>query len=206
MFRFLSAYVDEERDRGSMGMDWASPLMVGQFLTILIMAVALGLDALSLGIGIGMKGIRKWDILKLSFVVAVFHMIMPLMGMFMGSYVSSLLGHVATKAGGILLVLLGLHMMYSSLKGEDVQSIDHRTFVGINLFALSVSIDSFSVGVSLGMFAGDRALTVLMFGTVGGLMSITGLMLGRKVGRWIGDYGEAIGGVILMAFGVHFLL
>jgi putative Mn2+ efflux pump MntP len=187
-------------------MDWASPLMVGQFITILIMAVALGLDALSLGIGIGMRGIRKWDIFKLSFVVAVFHMIMPLIGMFMGTYVSTLLGHVATMAGGILLVLLGFHMVFSSLNGEKVQSIDHQTFLGIMLFAMGVSIDSFSVGVSLGMFASDMALTVLMFGTVGGFMSITGLMLGRKMGSWIGKYGEAIGGVILLAFGVHFLI
>jgi putative Mn2+ efflux pump MntP len=187
-------------------MDWASPLMVGQFIAILIMAVALGLDALSLGIGIGMKGIRKLDILKLSFIVAVFHMIMPLIGMFMGSYVSTLLGHVATKAGGILLILLGLHMVYSSLRGEEIPSIDHRTLAGMMLFALSVSIDSFSVGVSLGMFAGDMALTVLMFGTLGWIMSITGLMLGRNMGRWIGEYGEAIGGIILLAFGVNFLI
>ncbi|MCU6793004.1 manganese efflux pump MntP family protein [Paenibacillus sp. WQ 127069] len=187
-------------------MDWASPLMVGQFITILVMAVALGLDALSLGIGIGMKGIRKWDILKLSLMIAVFHMVMPLAGMFMGSYMGSLLGGVATIAGGILLVILGIHMIYNSLKGEAAKSVDHKTFLGMLLFAISVSIDSFSVGVSLGMFAGDRALTVLMFGTVGGVMSITGLMLGRKAGRWVGEYGEAVGGVILLAFGARFLL
>lgn len=186
-------------------MDWASPLMLGQFITILIMAFALGLDALSLGIGIGMKGIRRLDIFKLSMVIAVFHMIMPLIGMFMGSYVSSLLGGVATKAGGILLVLLGIHMVYSSIKGEQVHSINHKSFLGMLLFALSVSIDSFSVGVSLGMFAGDRALTVILFGTVGGMMSIVGLMLGRKAGHWVGEYGEAVGGVILLAFGARFL-
>ncbi|OXM86420.1 manganese efflux pump MntP family protein [Paenibacillus rigui] len=187
-------------------MDWTSPLFIGQFIAIVIMAVALGLDALSLGIGIGMKGIRKLDVLKLSFVIALFHMVMPLMGMFMGGYVSSLLGGVASKVGGVLLVLLGVHMVYSSLKGEEAPSLDHRTLWGTILFALSVSIDSFSVGVSLGMFSGDILLTVLMFGTVGGVMSIIGLMLGRKVGRWIGEYGEAMGGVILLAFGVHFLL
>jgi putative Mn2+ efflux pump MntP len=186
-------------------MDWASPLMVGQFITILVMAVALGLDALSLGIGIGMRGIRKLDILKLSIVIAVFHMAMPLMGMFMGGYMSTLLGGVATKAGGILLVLLGIHMVYSSVKGAPVQFMDHKSFLGMLLFALSVSIDSFSVGVSLGMFAGDMALTVIMFGTVGGLMSIVGLTLGREAGHWIGAYGEAVGGVILLAFGARFL-
>ncbi|WP_248931058.1 manganese efflux pump MntP family protein [Paenibacillus hamazuiensis] len=183
-----------------------TPYQWGQLITILVMAIALGLDALSLGLGIGMRGIRLWDILKISVVIALFHMIMPLMGMFTGQYVSTLLGDVATMIGGVLLLLLGAHMVYSSVKGDEVRSFDHRTFWGIIVFSLSVSIDSFSVGVSLGMFSTDLLLTVLMFGSFGGAMSIIGLLLGRRVGHWIGEYGEAFGGVILLAFGIKFLL
>ncbi len=181
-------------------------IAAGQLLTVLVIAVALGMDAFSLGIGIGLRGIRKLDILKLSFIIALFHVLMPLGGMYTGQYFSTLLGDVATRAGGALLLLLGGHMVYSSLRGEEVQSFDHRTFWGMLVFALSVSIDSFSVGVSLGMFATDVLLTVLLFGLFGGLMSILGLMLGRKVSRGLGEYGEACGGVILFAFGVVFLL
>lgn len=187
-------------------MEIVSPYQWGQFVTILIMALALGMDALSLGIGIGLKGIRLLDILKISIVIAFFHTIMPLMGMFMGQYVSTLLGDIATVLGGILLVLLGAHMVYSSLRGDEVKSFDHRTVWGLLFFALSVSIDSFSVGVSLGMFSGDLLLVVLMFGSFGGAMSIIGLLLGRRVGHWIGEYGEALGGVILLVFGFKFLL
>lgn len=178
----------------------------GQLITILIMAVALGLDAFSLGIGIGMKGIRLLDILKISLVIGIFHIIMPLMGMFMGQYVSLLLGNVATAAGGCLLILLGSHMVYSSIRGEEAASFDHRTLWGLTIFALSVSIDSFSVGVSLGMFATDILLTVFIFGLFGGLLSIAGLLVGRRVNGWVGEYGEAFGGLILLAFGIKFLL
>jgi putative Mn2+ efflux pump MntP len=87
-----------------------------------------------------------------------------------------------------------------------VQSFDHRTLWGLLFFALSVSIDSMSVGVSLGMFATDLLFTVLMFGAFGGVMSVFGLLLGRKAGHWIGEYGEALGGVILLAFGIRFLI
>ncbi|MBP1992577.1 manganese efflux pump MntP [Paenibacillus eucommiae] len=183
-----------------------SSIALGQFLTILIMAIALGMDAFSIGIGIGMRGIRLRDVLKISIVVGLFHILMPLMGMFMGQYVSSLLGNVATAMGGLLLILLGCHMIYSSFRGGNVPSFDHRTFWGLLIFSLSVSIDSFSVGVSLGMFATDIMLTMLLFGAFGGLLSIAGLMLGRHMGSWIGDYGEAIGGIILLAFGLKFLL
>lgn len=178
----------------------------GQLFTLLIIALALGMDAFSLGVGIGMRGIRLRDIIKLSVVIAIFHIVMPLMGMFTGQYVSTLLGGVATIAAGLLLVLLGGHMIYSSLRGESVQSFDHRTTWGMLLFALSVSIDSFSVGISLGMFAADVLLTVLLFGFFGGLMSILGLLLGRRVSLSLGEYGEACGGVILFTFGLLFLL
>ncbi|MGF7035274.1 putative Mn2+ efflux pump MntP [Paenibacillus mucilaginosus] len=187
-------------------MAWSSPLMWAQFVSIGLMALALGLDALSLGLGLGMKGIRKLDILKVSAVTALFHVLMPLAGMWMGGYISVLLGKVATMCGGLLLLLLGGHMIYSSLHPGEERSYDHRSFVGLLLFSLSVSIDAFSVGVSLGMFAGDVLLTVGMFGAAGGLMSIIGLLLGRHVGEWIGEYGEMLGGVILMAFGLKFLL
>jgi manganese efflux pump family protein len=179
---------------------------LGQLFTILIMAIALGMDAFSLGIGIGLKGIRLWDILKISTVIGLFHVIMPLTGMWMGQYVSFLLGDVATMAGGALLILLGGHMVYSSLRGEDVVSFDHRTIWGLLVFALSVSVDSMSVGVSLGMLSSDLLLTIASFGLAGGLLSVMGLLLGRRAGHWVGGYGEAVGGCILLAFGIRFLL
>ncbi|WP_219839094.1 manganese efflux pump [Paenibacillus sp. R14(2021)] len=177
----------------------------GQLLTLIIIAVALGMDAFSLGVGIGLKGIRMLEILKLSAIIAIFHIIMPLMGIFMGNYVGALLGSVATSAAGGLLLLLGGHMIYSSLRGEAAQSINHRSSWGMLIFALSVSIDSFSVGISLGMFAVDMLLAVLLFGFAGGLMSIIGLLIGRRVRSSLGEYGEAVGGVILLTFGLLIL-
>ncbi len=187
-------------------MDLAAPLYWGQLVSTGLLALALGLDALSLGLGIGMRGIRKLDVLKISVVTALFHMVMPLAGMWTGGYLSVLLGKVATVGGGLLLVLLGAHMVYSALQSNETRGHNHRNFWGLMLFAFSVSIDSFSVGVSLGMFAGDVMMTVLMFGAAGGLMSIAGLLLGRRVGEWTGEYGEALGGVILLAFGIHFFV
>jgi putative Mn2+ efflux pump MntP len=196
---------DAQGTWGGVDMNTAA-IHTGQLLTILVMAFALGLDAFSLGIGIGLKGIRLLDVLKLSVVIGSFHVLMPLMGMFTGQYMSELLGDVATTAGGALLLLLGGHMIYSSIRGESAQTFNHRTAWGTLILALSVSIDSFSVGVSLGMFATDIVLTVLMFGFFGGFLSIVGLMLGRRVGRNLGEYGEACGGIILFAFGLLFLL
>ncbi|MMZ71756.1 manganese efflux pump MntP [compost metagenome] len=55
------------------------------------------------------------------------------------------------------------------------------------------------------MFSSDLILTVLAFGVCGGVMSVMGLLLGRRVSQNLGDYGEAIGGAILLAFGLLFI-
>lgn len=178
----------------------------GQFLTLLIIAMALGFDAFSLGLGIGLKGIRLLDILKLGVIIALFHMIMPVGGILMGQLVSGLLGSVATIAAGVLLMLLGSHMIYSSIRGEDVRSFNHRSSLGLLVLAMSVSVDAFSVGVTLGMFSANMWLTILLFGLFGGLMSMLGLLLGRKVSSNLGEYGEACGGAILLVFGFLFII
>ncbi|MCJ8012806.1 manganese efflux pump MntP family protein [Paenibacillus sp. KQZ6P-2] len=178
---------------------------LGQLITILIMAAALGMDAFSLGVGIGMKGIRLLHVIKISVLIGFFHILMPLFGMFTGQYVSSLLGQVTTYAAGGLLILLGAHMVLSSTKSGETRMIDHRSLIGMILFSLSVSVDSFSVGVSLGMFQSNLIFTVLAFGICGAAMSVMGLLLGRRVSRNLGDFGEALGGVILLGFGLTFI-
>ncbi|ASA24542.1 manganese efflux pump MntP family protein [Paenibacillus donghaensis] len=178
----------------------------GQTVTVAIMAVALGMDAFSLGVGIGMKGIRLLHVLQMSLLIAFFHVLMPLMGLLTGNYVGHLLGQVTTYVGGGLLVLLGGHMLYNSFwPGVSRRAFDHHTLWGMLLISLSVSVDSFSVGVSLGMFVNSVLLTILAFGVCGGLMAITGLLLGRKVSRGLGEYGEALGGAILLGFGLLFI-
>ncbi|MGG6313420.1 manganese efflux pump MntP family protein [Paenibacillus macerans] len=178
---------------------------LGELLTILLMAAALGMDAFSLGIGIGMRGVLRRDALRIATMVALFHILMPLLGILAGQYVGVLLGNLARYVAGGLLFLLGAHMIVSSVRGSGVQSINPRSWFGVLLFSVSVSIDSFSVGVSLGMFRGEWLLTVLAFGFFGGLMSFVGLLMGRGMGRSLGDYGEAAGGAILLAFGLLFI-
>lgn len=178
----------------------------GPMLSLLMMAIALGMDAFSLGIGMGMRNIRFIQILKISFVIGIFHVIMPLLGMFAGKYVSSFLDDIAEVAGGGLLILLGIHMIYSAWRGGDDHVFNAATFWGLMMFALSVSLDSFSVGISLGLFASHIWLTVIMFGFFGAVMSFLGLTLGSKISSSLGGYGEALGGMVLVLFGLKVML
>ncbi|HIW31192.1 MAG TPA: manganese efflux pump MntP family protein, partial [Candidatus Paenibacillus intestinavium] len=108
---------------------------IGQLMAIMMIAIALGFDAFSLGIGIGLKGIRYRHILKLGIVIGLFHIVMPIGGMLMGNLMSSVLGNWATIVAGILLIMLGTHMIINSFKEEEMQMLDHRTFWGLMLLS-----------------------------------------------------------------------
>lgn len=181
-------------------------LQLGQLITFFMMSIALGMDAFSLGIGIGLQKLSGSQIMKISTTIGMFHVIMPLIGIMTGYYLLTFIGNIAKIIGGGLLVLLGINMLYSSFFGEKEKKFDYTSGFGLILLAISVSIDALSVGFSLGLFLANLWLVIIMFGFMGALMTALGLSLGNKLGSLIGDYGEAFGGIILLVFGIKFLV
>ena len=53
--------------------------LAGELLTLSIMAFALGMDAFSVGLGMGMIQLRFRQILYIGLVIGIFHMFMPLL-------------------------------------------------------------------------------------------------------------------------------
>lgn len=178
--------------------------IIGELMTLIIMAFALGLDAFSISLGMGMVSMRLRQMFYIGIVIGIFHVIMPLLGMAIGRFLSERFGSISTIAGGLLLVGLGFHIIYSSLFGEEDSKIAPAGF-GLILFSLSVSLDSFSVGLSLGIYGARTVATVVIFGVVSMLLTWAGLLLGNHVKTWLGTYGEVLGGSILVGFGLKLL-
>ncbi|WP_188688923.1 manganese efflux pump MntP [Pullulanibacillus camelliae] len=169
------------------------------------MAIALGMDALSVGMGMGMIPLRFKQIFKIGLTIGVFHVIMPLAGMLIGDVLSHHFGKVALLAGGVLLLLLGAQMIFYSFQKNESPMV-RPVGIGLILFALSVSLDSFSVGLSLGIYGAKIVVTVILFGFVSMIMTWMGLLIGRKFQKLFGSYSEALGGCVLFAFGIKLLL
>ncbi|MBD1383461.1 manganese efflux pump MntP [Metabacillus arenae] len=177
----------------------------GELLTLFVMAFALGMDAFSVGLGMGMIKLKVKQIIYIGITIGLFHVMMPLIGMGIGRFLSDKFGSIATFVGGLLLLLLGIQMILSSFKKDDNPLITPVGF-GLVLFSLSVSLDSFSVGLSLGIYGARTLVTVIMFGIVSMMLTWTGLLIGKRVQQWMGSYSEALGGTILLAFGMKLLL
>ncbi|MFN7252083.1 MAG: manganese efflux pump MntP family protein [Anaerobacillus sp.] len=179
---------------------------MNELITISIMAFALGMDAFSLAIGMGMLGLRYKHIFKIGITIGAFHVIMPFLGIVIGKFLTQYFGFLAIMIGGALLIILGLQMLYSALFSDEYnEKILQPQGIGLLLFALSVSVDSFSVGLSLGMIGAKTVITLLSFGFMSMTLSWLGLIIGKKVQGYIGVYGELLGGFILLGFGIKLL-
>ncbi|WP_338443380.1 manganese efflux pump MntP family protein [Bacillus spizizenii] len=182
-----------------------SDLFIGELITLSIMAFALGMDAFSVGLGMGMVKLRKKQIFYIGFIIGLFHVIMPLGGMAAGNMLSGLLGVLAVYIGGSLLFVLGVQMLMASFKQSEERFMS-PTGPGLLLFAIGVSLDSFSVGLSLGIYGSHPLLTITLFGFFSMILTWLGLLIGKQVQSWLGTYSEALGGIILIVFGLKLLL
>ncbi|KIL49757.1 manganese efflux pump MntP family protein [Jeotgalibacillus soli] len=168
---------------------------------IVWLALGLGMDAFSASIAIGTQNLRHQQKWFGSIVVGVFHMIMPLIGMLVGSFLSDSVSWL----GGALLLAVGAQMIRSGLKGRAMQV---ASFTGGKwvLFAFGVSIDSLSVGVTLGIKHMSIVVSILLFGICATLMTRLGLQLGQVLKHSIGRYSEVVGGSILLAIALRMLI
>ncbi len=178
--------------------------MIGELVTLLLIAFALGMDAFSIGLGMGMFKLRLREIFKIGITVGLFHVWMPLVGMLAGKFLSDTFGALATFVGGLLMIVLGVQMIWSSLRKSEGSLMTPVGF-GLLIFATSVSLDSFSLGLTLGIYGAKTIMVIICFGVVATILTWAGLLLGRKAQGWVGSYSEALGGSILLAFGIKLM-
>ncbi|GAE33625.1 manganese efflux pump MntP [Halalkalibacter akibai] len=178
---------------------------MSELFTLFIMASALGMDAFSVALGMGMLGLRLRQIFHIGVTIGAFHIVMPLLGMLTGKLLSNYFGMIATYIGGGLLLIIGLQMVIASFKSDEESSIEPIGF-GLILFAVGVSLDSFSAGLSFGILGAKTALTVIMIGVMSMILSWVGLLIGARFQKYIGSYGELLGGFILIGFGLKLIL
>ena len=173
-------------------------------LLVFLMAISLSMDAFSLALAYGTLGMSNKDKVILSLVVGIFHLIMPLLGMFVGELILSLFKFNADIVVAIILSFIGIQMIVSSFKkDEELKSLKFSEFF---LFGLAVSIDSFSLGITLPNMGVSTIIPPFLFAIVSFIFTFTGLLIGNKIKKSLGKIATIIGGVILALIGLAFAL
>lgn len=171
---------------------------------IFMIAISLSMDAFSLSLAYGTLDISEKNMDLLSSIVGGYHFIMPLIGAVIGNFVLKILPIPPSIIVFVVLSFIGFQMIIESLKKQEHVKI--MTNLEMLLFGLAVSIDSFSVGISLETLTTHHLLCACLFAVTSFMFTFLGLHLGKKVHQKLGKISTIIGGSILIIIGIIYVI
>lgn len=172
-------------------------------LIYFFMALGLSMDAFSLAIAYGTNSMSEKKSIILSASVGIFHFIMPTLGNIIGnSYFQKLVIH-SNIVVGIIFLLLSIEMILS-LKEEKEVVITN--LLSIILFSFTVSIDSFSVGIALGITNSNILISSTIFAITSFIFTILGLSIGKYLSKQFGKKATIFGIIILLYLSIKYFL
>ena len=179
------------------------------FFTIILLAVALAMDAFAVSIasGITIKDLR----IKHSIIIASwfggFQAIMPLIGWFSGVKLQRFIAEFDHWVVFGLLLVIGSKVIYEAFKIEDVENRPDPMNVPV-LFSLSMatSIDAFAAGVSFALLKIGVIEPIIIIGVITFIMSFIGVWIGDRGTHFFEKKMEVAAGVVLIAIGVKVLI
>lgn len=151
------------------------------------------LDIVVIYVFLQVKGRR----LALVLWTTLFNIVLPFLGFLTGEFSTYLFSEWSTLLSGILLGLIGLHMLLYDNNERPVSMKIHPAFL-----ALIVSVDSFSVSVSFGMLHFNRMLFIAASGTFAFLFSVAALHFKNHLGIKDGRRLRQFAGVSLILMGI----
>ena len=95
-------------------------------------------------------------------------------------------------------------MVISSFKNKD--DFKPLNFGEFFMFGLAVSIDSFSLGITLPNMGASTIISPIIFALTSFLFTFIGLSIGNKIEKLLGKLATIIGGAILTVIGLLFVL
>lgn len=177
-------------------------------ISISLVAVALAMDAFSVSMtkGFTQKNLKSSQILLYGLFFGGFQALMPILGYFCGNVIASIVEALASIIGFILLLIIGCNMIRESLSSDGEEVSDEFSLKEVTLLAIATSIDAFAVGITIALLKDPILISSAIIGIVAFAFSIAGIFIGRKIGDYVGDKFQILGGVILILIGIKILL
>ncbi|AHN20498.1 hypothetical protein FCT18_18440 [Lysinibacillus sphaericus] len=126
---------------------------------------------------------------------ATLHMLFPLLGFELGSYLVRFLLEWGQWISSILLFSIGLHLLLSSHKNEKIT-------ISPVLLAVTASLDTFSVSVSFGMLNLEKTIFIISAGLSAFICSYGSLVLARRSQVFFGNKIQIIAGIIFIIMSI----
>ncbi len=179
------------------------------FLSTFLLATALAMDAFAASLSLGACIHDKREQKKVAFLCAtffgVFQFGMLAAGWILASSFSKYIESIDHYIAFGLLLLIGAHMIYEAIKGEE-----SRPLTGIKtlvILALATSIDAMAAGISVKALGEALWLPAILTGVITFALSGAGVLLAcnlksEKYPRLF----DVLGGLVLIALGIKILI
>jgi len=177
-------------------------------ITIVLVAFALAMDSFSVSItnGLAAKTFKVGDALKIGLFFGAFQAIMSLVGWFAGVHVLDLISGFDHWIAFGLLIFIGCRMIYESVKLESTKFLDSPRIGVLLVLSVATSIDALAVGLSFSFLRIPMIVPAVVIGVVAFLLSFLGVYLGGKLGQFLRNRVEILGGIILIVIGTKILV
>jgi putative Mn2+ efflux pump MntP len=173
-------------------------------LTLVFVALTLGLSNFAAAVGIGVAGPTTRTKVEIAVVFGAFEVGMPILGLALGRQIADNLGSAATVTGGGLLIAAGFYGLVTALRPRKrgVAALPESR-ARLIVIGLALSIDNLAVGFALGTYNVSVITAAVVIGAVSVALSLVGLDLGAHIGARIGDRAETLGSVVLIVVGAR---
>lgn len=152
--------------------------------------------------------IKFKDVLMVSLLFSLSHIIFSLLGFFCASAFSDIISNLKEHIGILFLFALGLNMITESFSKESVEEDYHFTFINILPMCFFNGINAFAFGICYSCF--DKVLkfllTFLDFGIITFIGCFLGLIFANKFAYIISKKSLFISGSVIVLVGVKLLI
>jgi putative Mn2+ efflux pump MntP len=165
--------------------------------------------AVSVSNGIMLKRFKFSMAFKTAIFFGLFQFIMPLIGWFAGTKISSYIDQIAHWVAFGLLSFIGVRMIVDSIKenkGDVKPAADPFATKVLLVMAVATSIDALAVGVSYAITGSRILIPSIIIGVVAFTLSFLGVIAGKKLGAMFKQHAGIAGGIMLTAIGIKILV
>ena len=163
---------------------------------LIIIGFSLSMDTFSLALCLGTFNVNIKKGLFFSFIVGLFHFILPIIGNLLGNSLKAVISINPNKLLFIIFTFLAIEMLVDLLSKED--KTYNFSILNIFICAFSVSIDSLTVGLGLSDFTSVPIIGSVIFSIISFLFTYLGLITGKYSYKTLGKISKVIGLVIII--------
>lgn len=132
----------------------------------------------------------------LSFWTALLHMVFPIIGFTLGSWMVHILLQWSNLVSSILLFSIGLQLILSTKNRQTIA-------IPITILAITASLDTFSVSISFGMLNLQKYLFIISAGIWTFVLSYISLYIAKRRLKIKGDALKWIAGLALISISIY---